>query len=73
MTGIKDLKGKTIGVERINSFSHLFVLTALEKAGLRESDFFIKNIGAQYVADAIGRGEIDAGHTYGPGKSEAKE
>lgn len=73
LADIKDLKGKTIGVEGINSFSHLFVLAAMEKAGLRESDFFIKDIGAQEVADAIGRGEIDGGHTYGPGKSEAKE
>ena len=72
LTHIKDLKGKTIGVEGINSFSHLFVLTALEKAGLRESDYSIKNIGAQDVTDAIGRGEIDGGHTYGPGKFEAK-
>lgn len=73
LTSLEDLRGKTIGVEGINSFSHMFVLTVLEKNGLKETDFFIKNIGAQEIADALQRGDIDAGHTYGPGKSKAKE
>lgn len=72
-TSLKDLKGKTISVEGINSFSHVFVLAVLEKSGLKETDIFFKNIGAQEVVGALERGEIDAGHTYGRGKAEAKE
>ena len=36
LKNLTDLKGKKIGVEGINSFSHLFVLKALEKVGLGE-------------------------------------
>lgn len=73
LSDLKDLRGKIIGVEGINTFSHVFVLTALERAGLDETDFFIENVDAQDVVDAIDKGRIDAGHTYGPGKTEAKE
>lgn len=73
LSGLEDLKGKTVGVEGVNTFSHIFVLAVLEKAGLGEMDFFVKNIDAQDVADAIDKGLIDAGHTYGPGKARAKE
>lgn len=70
---ITDLAGKTIGVDGINSFSHLFVLAVLQKHGMEEGDFFIKNVGAQEVVDALERGDIAAGHTYGPGKFMAKQ
>ena len=72
-TTVEDLEGKTISVEGINSFSHVFVLSVLQKHGLSDGDFFIKSIGAQEVVDALERGDIDAGHTYGPGKTIAKE
>jgi len=68
---LADLKGKKIGVDGINSFSHLFVLTALENAGLKESDAQFENIPAQDVLTALESGEIDAGHTWEPVKSEA--
>lgn len=70
---LEDLEGKTISVEGINSFSHVFVLSVLEKHGLSEGDFFIKSINAQEVVNALDRGDIDAGHTYGRGKIIAKE
>lgn len=70
---VEDLEGKTISVEGINSFSHVFVLSVLKKHGLSDGDFFIKSIGAQEVVDALDRGDIDAGHTYGHGKIIAKE
>ena len=73
LTTVKDLEGKTISVEGINSFSHVFVLSVLEKHGLKEGDFFIKNVGAQEVVAALDRGEIDAGHTYGQSMVIAKE
>lgn len=68
---VTDLKGKTIGVEGINSFSHLFVLSALEKHGLTEGDVFFKNINAQELVQEINAGNIAAGHTYGPGRDAA--
>jgi len=68
---LADLKGKKIGVDGINSFSHLFVLADLKKAGLKESEIQIENIPAQDVLTALEQGRIDAGHTWEPIKSEA--
>ena len=69
---IKDLRGKTVSVEGINSFSHLFLLSILEKNGMSEGDVFIKDVNALEVPTALDKGEIVAGHTYGHGKIEAK-
>jgi NitT/TauT family transport system substrate-binding protein len=68
---LSDLKGKTIGIEGINTFSHIFVIRALENAGLHEYDFKVKNIDAQDVLEALADGRIDAGHTWEPTKSAA--
>lgn len=38
---LDEIKGKTISVETINSYSHIFVLAALEKYGLTEDDVFL--------------------------------
>ena len=70
---IQDLKGQIIGVEGINTFSHLFVLSVLEMNGLNESDVHIKYVGAQEVVAALSRGEIAAGHTYGPDKYKSQQ
>ncbi|MCP4651307.1 MAG: ABC transporter substrate-binding protein, partial [PVC group bacterium] len=70
---VRDLEGKIIGIEGINSFSHMFVLSILEKHGLSEGDFFIKNVNAQDVVDELEQGDIDAGHVYGPGKFLAQQ
>ena len=63
---LDEIKGKTISVENINSYSHIFVLAALEKYGLTEDDVFFKSIPAHQVADALIDGTIDAGHTWEP-------
>ncbi len=68
-----DLVGKKIGIEGVNSFSHLFVLTSLEKAGLKETDTEFENIPAHDVLTALEEGRIDAGHTWEPTKSDALE
>ena len=73
ITSLEDLKGKKIGVEGINSFSHLFVLNILKKHGINEGDVFFANIGAQHLVEAMERGEVAAGHTYGAGVTHAKE
>ncbi len=66
-----DVKGKNIGVDGINSFSHLFVLKSLEKIGLTEADVRFVNEPVQSVSNALQKGEIFAGHTYEPFVSEA--
>jgi NitT/TauT family transport system substrate-binding protein len=65
---LADLKGKKIGIEGINSYSHIFVLQALANAGLYERDVQFENIPAQNILKALNNKQIDAGHTYGPTK-----
>ena len=70
---IEDLKGKKIAVEGINSFSHIWVLTVLERNGLKESDVHFVNLEAKDVPQALTSGEIDAGHIWEPFVSQALE
>jgi NitT/TauT family transport system substrate-binding protein len=71
LNSLADLKGKKVGVDEINGFSHIFVLASLEKVGLKESEIQIENVPAQQVLDALESGKIDAGHTWEPIKSAA--
>lgn len=66
-----DLKGKKISVEGINTFSHLFVLKALQEIGLTEGDVEIVNIPVQNVTLEMEKGTIVAGHIYQPYLTEA--
>ena len=68
---LDEMKGKTIGVEKINSFSNIFVLAALEKYGLTEDDVFFKLVNAHQVTNALIDGTIDAGHTWEPTTTDA--
>ncbi|MGN6350420.1 MAG: ABC transporter substrate-binding protein [Candidatus Nitrosocosmicus sp.] len=63
---LTDVKGKKIGVEGINSFSHLFVLKSLEKVGLSEGDVEFVNVAAENVSKELQKGNIFAGHVYEP-------
>jgi NitT/TauT family transport system substrate-binding protein len=63
---LTEVKGQKIGVEGINTFSHFFVLSALQKVGLTEGDVQFVSIPAQNVTQALDKGEIFAGHTYQP-------
>ena len=71
LNSLLDLKGRKVGIEGINGFSHLFVLTALEKAGLKEAQIQFEIVPAQEVLKALEEGRIDAGHTWEPTKSAA--
>lgn len=68
---ISDLKGKTIGVVAMNSFSHFFVLDLLKKNGLSESDVNIVGVSESEVLRMLKAGYIDAGNTMEPFVSEA--
>jgi NitT/TauT family transport system substrate-binding protein len=66
-----DFKGKNISIVGINTFSHYFVLKALEKVGLTEGDVQFVNMPFQNVTTALQKGQIFAGHTYAPFISDA--
>lgn len=68
---LADVKGKIISVQGINSFSHLFVLKALEKVGLGEGDVGIATVPAQNVTQELEKGTIVAGRIYQPYTTEA--
>jgi len=70
---LKDLKGRKVSFEGVNSFSHVFVLHALGKEGIGEEDVYFLSVAAKDVTDALDKGEIDAGHTWEPFLSEAKD
>jgi len=73
ISSTSELKGKTIGVDGINTFSHIFALSILEKAGLHEEDVFFKNIPDPNVISALENKEIDAVHSWDPTQSQAVE
>jgi len=68
---MKDLKNKFIGIDALNSFSHVFVLEALAKHGIKEGDVHFKIIPYYEVAGTLSKGKVDAAHTWDPGKREA--
>ncbi len=63
---LSEAKGKKIGVDGINSYSHLFVLKSLEKVGLNEGDVEFVTMPAHNISDALKEGKIFAGYTYVP-------
>jgi len=71
VNSIEELKGRTIGVEGINTFSHIFALKTIESYGMTEGDVFFEIVLAQDVVKKIDDGTIQAGHTWEPTKSEA--
>ncbi|HHT9113446.1 MAG: ABC transporter substrate-binding protein [Planctomycetes bacterium] len=71
LNSISDLKGKRLCFEGVNSFSHLFVLRALKKAGIDETEVQFENLPAMEVLNALESGKIDAGHTWEPIKTQA--
>ena len=68
---LADLRGKKVGFEGVNTSSHVFVLKALEQAGLKESDLQFENICASDVLSALEQGRISAGHPLGVSVSRA--
>ncbi|NQU83613.1 MAG: ABC transporter substrate-binding protein [Parcubacteria group bacterium] len=71
INGLAELKGKTIGIEGINSFSHMLAFQSLLAVGVEEKDMLFKVVPAHKVLSSLEAGEIVAGHTWEPTKSEA--
>jgi NitT/TauT family transport system substrate-binding protein len=63
---LTDVKGEKVGVEGINTFSHIFMLKSLENVGLSEGDVEFVNILGQNIPEALVNNEIVAGHVYEP-------
>ncbi|MBF0428668.1 MAG: ABC transporter substrate-binding protein [Magnetococcales bacterium] len=68
---LANLKGHVVSFEKLNSFSHLYVLKALEKQGLNESQVRFAIVPPQNVLEALEQGRIHAGHTWEPITSQA--
>ncbi|MEO5341660.1 MAG: ABC transporter substrate-binding protein [Magnetococcus sp. MYC-9] len=71
LTSLADLKGHTVSFETLSSFSHIFVLKALESHGLNEATVRFERVQAPDVLKALEEGRIDAGHTWQPTTSQA--
>lgn len=59
INSLKDLKGKTIGLEQ-NLVEHLLLLKALEANGMKEEDVTIKNVPTNDTPQALTSGGVDA-------------
>jgi len=68
-----DLKEKRVSFTGVNSFSHIFVVEALRRAGLEEEDVYFETIPAKDVLSALEQNRIDAGFTWDPFKTQALE
>lgn len=66
---LSGLKGKKVGINGANTFSHLFVLAALEKSGVKEQEVRFEIVSALNIPGALEKGIIDAGHTWEPAKT----
>jgi ABC-type nitrate/sulfonate/bicarbonate transport system substrate-binding protein len=58
---VRDMKGKTVSVNGFSTSGHLWLKTALEKAGLAESDVTIVPISFSAMAESLRSGKIDVG------------
>lgn len=67
---VEQLKGKTVGVE-VGFVSHLLLMNALKKAGLKESDIKIKNVPTDQTPQTLKSGEVDAIVAWQPNSGQA--
>jgi ABC-type nitrate/sulfonate/bicarbonate transport system substrate-binding protein len=58
---VRDLRGKTVSVNGFSTSGHLWLKTALGKAGLAESDVTIVPISFSAMAESLRSGKIDVG------------
>jgi len=70
INGVKELKGKKIGVE-LGFVDHLLVLKALEANGMKESDVTLVNIPTAETPKAFASGDVDAIAAWQPNSGQA--
>ncbi len=66
ITSLRQLTGATLSFEGVNSFSHLYLLQVLAKAGIPETSVRFVDLPANDVPQAVAEGRITGGHTWGP-------
>lgn len=69
---VKALKGKKIGVE-VGFVSHLMLLNALEKAGMKETDVELVNVPTNETPQVLASGDVDAIVAWQPSSGQALE
>jgi NitT/TauT family transport system substrate-binding protein len=67
---VEDLKGRSVGTE-LGTIEHFFLLTALEDAGMQESDVKFTNLSVPDAGNAFLSGNIDAAGLWEPFLSKA--
>ncbi|MCX7713722.1 MAG: ABC transporter substrate-binding protein [Chthoniobacterales bacterium] len=70
ISSIPELKGKKVGVE-VGFLSHLLLLKALEKHGMKESDVTLVNIPTHETPKALASGDVDAIVAWQPNSGQA--
>ncbi|EKQ53435.1 MULTISPECIES: ABC transporter substrate-binding protein [unclassified Clostridium] len=70
-SNIKDLKGKTVATE-FGTIEHFFLLKALEKEGMKESDINLVNMSVDDAGAALISGSVDAAALWEPATGLAK-
>lgn len=69
IASIDELKGKRVAVE-VGAISHFVLLSALDRAGLRESDVVLVNMSVEEAAKSLALSKIDAAALWEPLLSE---
>lgn len=71
LASMSDLKGKRVGVEGMNTFSHMLLLELLRKHGVKEEEVQFVNVNPLDLPAALDKNQVDAGHTWQPATSVA--
>ena len=69
---IEDLRGRAFGVN-LGSFAEFFVLTVLKSQGLSSADLRLVDTDAAELPAKLKSGEVDAGHTWEPFVTQARD
>ncbi|MCB0098618.1 MAG: ABC transporter substrate-binding protein, partial [Caldilineaceae bacterium] len=61
-----DLRGRTVGVSRLGSATHILTVFVADQAGVSASDFSVAEVGVGDMPDALHAGTIDAAMGVAP-------
>lgn len=70
---VEDLKGKTVAINGFSTTGELWLKTALERHGLRETDLTVVPIAFPAMAESLRSGRIDAGEFPQPFDAMARK
>lgn len=68
---VQDLAGKRLGLSLL-SYPHVLIQQVLAMHGMTEDEVILVDLRGERVPEALQRGEIDAGHTWGKHIDEAR-